>query len=620
MRLVRIAYFGCLAIVLSCVFTFGGEPPQMLIQDAGVEDSQSASGRRTSFAIMRLPNNRFAFYDQSNPSISPLTLPNRSGRMFSLLPSLPPEAASPSIIESGILANTQIILTPHHEILNVFVKSEAIEKERVASVGLPRFLNVWVRTAAGSNVNEPRMIWQGYNGSQMEYEQLPSGRIIVPFGSFQPHAKAVPPLGRHKIVVQYSDDQGKTWSESISKLVSPCYENFNGSNEGACEPAIERLKDGRIWMLFRTQAGFLYESFSSDEGTTWSTARASRFSTSTGPPNIMRYHDGSLIVCWNNCEMPPRADGIGVYGGRDALHIAASDDDGKSWRGFREIYLDHRRNDNPAATGDRGTAYPLAAYTSDNRIVVLAGQGSGGRNPILIDPIWIFENTAKTNFSDGLDECSVYKHHGPAKAWWRARAVGCELVQNPTELNKKCLKLRKPDELPPDGAVWNFPNAWSGSLSTRIYLKPECQGGSISLNDRMFDPSNDDGERLAVFQLVWGEDHQLGKLQLESDRWYDVRIQWDLTRDHADLFIDDQLVATLPLLNRTLNGVSYLRFRSLAKTTDLDGFLVDDAHVTVHNAYAPPVQPIDQSEHEKRYVEKVVPYWKPKAPTSRSTP
>lgn len=612
MRLVRIAYFGCLAIGLSCVFCFGVEPPQMLIQDAGIEDSQSASGRRTSFAIMRLPNNRFAFYDQNNPSTSPLTLPNRSGQMFSLLPALPPEAANPSILESGILANTQVVLNSQHEILSVFVKSEAIDKERVAIVGLPRFLNVWGRTAAGSNVNEPRMIWRGYNGSQMEYEQLPSGRIIVPFGSFQPHAKAVPPLGRHKVVVQYSDDQGKTWSESPSKLVSPCYENFNGSNEGACEPAIERLTDGRIWMLFRTQAGFLYESFSSDEGTTWSTARASRFSTSTGPPNIMRYHDGSLIVCWNNCEMPPRAEGIGVYGGRDALHIAASDDDGKSWRGFREIYLDHRRNDNPAKTGDRGTAYPLAAYTSDNQIVVLAGQGSGGRNPILIDPNWIFENTAKTNFSDGLDECSVYKHHGPAKAWWRARAVGCELVHNPTEPNKKCLKLRKPDELPPDGAVWNFPNAWSGSLSTRLYLTPDCRGGSISLNDRMFDPSNDDGERLAVYQLAWGADRQLGKLRLESDRWYDVRIQWDLAQDHADLFIDDDLVETLPLLNRTLNGVSYLRFRSMAKTIDLDGFLVDDAQVTIHNAYAPLVQPIDLSEHEKRYVDKVVPFWKAK--------
>ena len=94
--------------------------------------------------------------------------------------------------------------------------------------------------------------------------------------------------------------------------------------------------------------------------------------------------------------MPPRSDGVGVYGGRDALHIAVSDDEGETWRGFREIYLDHRRNDNPAKTGDRGTAYPLGAYTSDGRILVLAGQGKGGRNLILIDPDWIVETEART--------------------------------------------------------------------------------------------------------------------------------------------------------------------------------------------------------------------------------
>ena len=100
-------------------------------------------------------------------------------------------------------------------------------------------------------------------------------------------------------------------------------------------------------------------------------AAASRFNTSTGPPNILRHSNGWLVVSWNNCEMPPRHEGQGVYGGRDALHIAVSDDEGQTWRGFREIYLDHRRNENPASSGDRGTAYPLGAFTADGKIVDL---------------------------------------------------------------------------------------------------------------------------------------------------------------------------------------------------------------------------------------------------------
>ncbi len=38
--------------------------------------------------------------------------------------------------------------------------------------------------------------WRGYNGSQMEYQRLKSGRLLVPHGSMIPHAKAVPPTGR----------------------------------------------------------------------------------------------------------------------------------------------------------------------------------------------------------------------------------------------------------------------------------------------------------------------------------------------------------------------------------------------------------------------------------------
>ncbi len=595
---------------LGSVGGLAAEPPRMLFQDGGVADAQSPSGRRTTFSIMRLPNNRFAFYDRNKPSEQPIAIPDRFGNLHTLRPALPNVAIGSEIAKSGILGNTQVLLTPEDRVISIFVKSEKIDKDKISSVGLPQYLNVWTRDGNASKVNEPRLIWRGYNGSQMEYEQLPNGRILVPFGSFQPHMKAVPPFGRHKIVVMYSDDQGQTWTESESKLVSPCYENFNGANEGACEPAIERLNDGRLWMLFRTQAGFLYESYSSDDGKTWATATASRFSTSTGPPNIMRHKDGSLIVCWNNCEMPPRVESVGVYGGRDALHIALSRDEGMTWQGFREIYLDHRRNENPAKSGDRGTAYPLAAFTDEGKIVVLAGQGVGGRNPILIDPKWICELNATTDFNSGLDDCSVYKHHGPAKSWWRARAIGCQLVENPEDTSKKCLWLRKPDDLPADGAVWNFPNGWSGTLTTRIRLGKDCQGGSIALNDRMFDPSNDAGERLATYRMDFTPNARLGTLPLETDRWYDVRIDWNLSHSDAKLFVDNQLVDNLPLLNVTLNGLSYVRLRSSATSIDATGFLVDDLRVRIEESHAPSVSAMQLREQENRYVENVVRLWK----------
>jgi hypothetical protein len=600
----------CLLCFATPGSTVATDPPTMLFQSGEMKDPEAASGARTAFAIMRLPDGGFAFYDRYSPRKGPLTLPDADGMSHVLLPHLPKKVTDSSVIlDSGVLDNTQVILGKDGEVRSVTVRSETLDRETAAKVGLPRYLNVWIQRANAQRAIEPLLTWRGYNGSQMEYQQLSNGRLLVPHGSFQPHGRTVPPHGRHKTVVEFSDDGGATWSLSASELTSPCYPGFNGSNEGACEPAFEELRDGRVWMLMRTQAGFLYESFSTDNGTTWTPARASRFNTSTGPPNIMRHRDGRLVVCWNNCEMPPRHNGDGVYGGRDALHIAISDDDGRTWRGFREIYLDHRRNENPAGSGDRGTAYPLAAFTSDGSIVVLAGQGTGGRNPILISPDWITATEAECDFSDGLRQWSAYKHYGPAKRWWRARVVGCELIPHPSEPARHCLHIRKPDNLPADGAVWNFPNGWKGSLTARILIRRGFHGAMISLLDRFFDPANDLGEEFAVFKAPVTAEGQIGSMTLTPGEWADLRFDWDLSKQTCQLSVNEHLSATLPLSHKTLNGLSYLRLRSSARDIDPAGFLLDRVRVSISDPAAPACSSSDLAAHEQRYIHQMVPRW-----------
>ncbi|MEZ6127722.1 MAG: sialidase family protein [Planctomycetaceae bacterium] len=582
-------------------------PPVMLLQQSPA--SADASAVNVGYSIMRLPDGRFAFYDRHHPKSEPLVLADRTGTQHSLSPGLPQSVVDSKVImDSGVLSNQQVVLTTDSDVFGVRVQREELSADAAANVGLRCYLNVWMQRVGPKQPIDSKLIWRGYNGSQMEYQQLASGRLLVPFGSMQPHTDPAPPTGRHRTVIQYSDDGGTTWQESESQLVSPCYTNFNGLNEGACEPAVEQLRDGRLWMLMRTQAGFLYESTSSDNGTTWQAAQASRFSTSTGPPNIMRHRNGWLIVTWNNCEMPPRVNGDGVYGGRDALHIAASDDDGRTWFGFREIYLDHRRNDNPAKSGDRGTAYPLGAFTDDGRIVILAGQGSGGRNPILVNPEWIRQTSAHCDFSNGLQDLSVYKHHGPANRWWRGRTVGCELLPNPAVADSQCLHVRKPDELPADGATWNFPNAWSGELKTRVMLNTGGAGGKLCLNDRFFDPTNDYGEQFANVTLPLGADRILDTAVTQNE-WHEIVLKWDLSVAECSVLLDGVPIGTLPLQHPTLNGLSYLRFRSAATEIDAAGFLVDSVDVTITNPAAPPCSGPDKAAQERHYVQHVVPTW-----------
>ena len=587
------------------------EPPRMLfLEDAG-HDATAPSGTRSGYAILRREDGTFCFYNPYAPSAEPLSLPDANGVKHTLRPALPGFIAkSKVLIESGILNNAQTLLAADGTVRSITVKSERHSKEVAARIGLPLYLDVWYRQGNAADVSEPMRTWRGYNGSQMEYQRLASGRLLVPHGSYLPFGKAVPPTGRHETVIEYSDDGGANWQLSASKLTSPCYEGYNGSNEGACEPCFEELRDGSIWMLMRTQAGCLYESTSKDNGTTWSVAAPTRFRTSTGPANLLRHRDGRLVLTWNNCELPPKHEGVGVYGGRDALHMAISNDEGRTWQGFREIYLDHRRNDNPAASGDRGTAYPLAAFTEEGQIVVLAGQGKGGRNPILVDPDWITATSAESDFHDGLEQWTIYQHIGPAKRWWRARRIGCELIETPGEKDTRSLHVRHAasSEAPsePDTAVWNFPNGWRGELTARIRLPAGSQGAIFSLNDRFFDPSNTLGEDAAVFQA------RVTTESARSDTWHTLSLRWNLSSSQCEFRLDDKVIVTLPLHSRTLNGVNYVRIRSAASTPDPHGIIIRHVKVQITDPSAPAVTQDQVAAWQSEYVKTVVPRWQGK--------
>lgn len=605
-------FIPCATLALCLIGSLAGaaEPPRMLfLEDAG-HDATAPSGTRSGYAILRREDGSFCFYNPYAPSAEPLSLPDAKGVKHTLRPALPESLAkSKPLIDSGLLNNAQTLLAADGTVRSITVKSERHSKEDAARIGLPLYLDVWYRQGNATAVSEPLRTWRGYNGSQMEYQRLASGRLLVPHGSYLPFAKAVPPTGRHETVVEYSDDGGANWLLSASKLTSPCYEGYNGSNEGACEPCFEELRDGSIWMLMRTQAGCLYESISKDNGTTWSQAAPTRFRTSTGPANLLRHRDGRLVLIWNNCELPPKHEGVGVYGGRDALHMVISSDEGHTWQGFREIYLDHRRNDNPAASGDRGTAYPLAAFTEEGQIVVLAGQGKGGRNPILVDPDWITATSAESDFRDGLAQWTVYQHIGPAKRWWRARRIGCELIETPGEKDTRSLHVRhaptEPNEAPsePDTAVWNFPNGWRGELTARIRLPAGSQGAVFSLNDRFFDPSNTLGEDAAVFQArVTAENTQ-------PDVWHTLSLRWDLSSGQCEYRLEDKLIATLPLHSKTLNGVSYVRIRSAANTPDPHGIIIRHVKAQISDPNAPAVTPEQVLASQQEYVEAVVSRW-----------
>jgi len=576
------ALFGSVVSVMTAVESADSpRPPTVLLQ-------------HTPVGIVLLPDGSFAFYASKSPGRD-VVLPTPGGAKDEIEPTidlpLPPGRVGQLMLQDG-----------NGEFHQVFPKSRGGGRPAVT-----RFIDLWhrVTTGGGRKWGEAKMVWEGYTGALMEYLQLRSGRILVPFGKWIPNRPLAPPTGCHVTIAIYSDDGGKTWTQSRSGLTAPCYAGYNGNNYGACEPAVVELSDGRMYLLMRTQAGFLYESWSAD-GAEWAEAVPSRFHVSTGPPGLTKLPDGRIALFWNNCEMPPKVDGAGVYGGRDAIHAAISDDEGRTWRGFREVYRDLYRNETPPKRGDRGTAYPYGAFDKDGNILMVSGQGRGRRNFVKIDPDWLAATHHEDDFSQGLDAWHVFKPFGPAVRYWRDRTVGPQLVEHPTRPGAKAMHVRRPDERDPDGATWNFPLGWKGKLSLRLMLNTGSAGASIALGDRMFEPTDDNGERLAIFRLTIDSAGQLGcGGRLQSQTWHTAELHWDLEAGLCQVKVDGNPAGELKQAHPTGNGISYLRLRSTATQIDTVGFLVDRVRADIADPIAPPRTPGQNREAERHYIEQI---------------
>lgn len=466
--------------------------------------------------------------------------------------------------------------------VHVFPMVARVEDEDKRIVAVNYFIDIWhVRTRNGrTEWTEPKVIFKGYVGSLNGVTQLSTGRIVLPFAEWLGDRKTGAPVGANVITCVYSDDGGATWSKSPSQLSAPVYSDFNGSGYGACEPCIIELKDGRVYMLARTDAGRLYDSYS-DDGVVWDLLRPTDFFGTDAPTGLVRLDDGRIVMFWNGCEKPPRHNGDGVYGGRDALHAAISDDECRTWRGYREVYRDPTRNDTPPERGDRGTAYPYPYRAPDGKLMLMTGQGRAGAT-VVFDPDWLLETRQSETFAKGLDAWSVFKPFGPAKGWWRDRRQGPELVDAPDVPGAKMLHVRRPDSDDGDGAVWNFPMGSAGELTLRLMLREGFGGARISLMDRYFDPTDPAGDVKAVFSLPIAPDGHISlRESLEVGAWHTMTFRWDVVARTCAVAVDGEPKVFLQPTDRDVRGVNYLRVRSTADGTDAAGLYLAGAEVEV---------------------------------------
>ena len=223
-----------------------------------------------------------------------------------------------------------------------------------------------------------------YISDVLSITQISTGRVIYPFGFLSSEK------GRFKVSVLYSDDEARTWKRSPHVLEV----GGNGFESGASEPSVVELSDRRLWMLIRAQSGFLWESFSHDQGRTWEEARPSRLPSSNAPGTALRLSRGKVVVVWNNHVDSAYA--------RQSL-VIASTEDGRTFSGFREI--DHTNfSENPEEPVPHVT-YPFLAEAPDGDVLVSYNRGFWLRHNrakvARVSPSWIDVKHEVEDFRNG---------------------------------------------------------------------------------------------------------------------------------------------------------------------------------------------------------------------------
>ena len=412
--------------------------------------------------------------------------------------------------------------------------------------------------------------------------------------------------------VLLSDDDGKTWREVL--LSSPPAHKVEWPHQGVrwqnygCEPTVVELEDGRLWMLIRTSQDQHYEAFSDDAGETWTTPAPSRFYATITMPLLFRPSDGRLLVVWNNTTPLPELDhekqaGLkesertgrseDFFTNRDALHAAVSSDDGKTWRGFRELHLNDRRNDGDfRSTGGNAESLDKSIHQSqalelpEGKILLAFGQHDLCRRLIIFDPDWLLEDHREDDFAFGLGGWSVQQYLKSVAGNFRGisghcaynRRPGASLVPHPDGLPREVLQVaRHPDPRlveEKEGAVWNFPCWEQGSLKLRLRMPEGSQGTQICLVDRWFNPVDPVVAHFSQYVLRLDAAGRINEVPaLKPDTWADLEVRWN--KKGAHFRVGENAWQELPLIFPTRNGISYLHLQSAAAEADPHGVLIE---------------------------------------------
>jgi predicted neuraminidase len=184
-------------------------------------------------------------------------------------------------------------------------------------------------TNDGRTWSEPQRLPAGILGPiKNKPIQLPSGEVLCP--SSTEH-------DGWRVHFERTSDLGKTWTKT---------EPINdGKTIRAIQPSILLHRDGRLQALGRSGQGKLWQSWSKDEGRTWSAMELTALPSPNSGTDAVTLADGRQVLVYNPTTR-----------GRSPLTVAVSED-GKTWKAA--LVLEREPGE---------YSYPAVIQTADGRV------------------------------------------------------------------------------------------------------------------------------------------------------------------------------------------------------------------------------------------------------------
>ena len=417
----------------------------------------------------------------------------------------------------------------------------------------------------------------------------------------------------YRAAVALSDDDGRTWRRIQVPPARDVKRRLPGDLRprwfcDGCEPSIAELPDGTLRMAVRTSGPHHAFFTSRDGGETWEGGDDDpAFWATNTMPYFFRLSDGRLLFFWNNTAPLPTRDAAetpelgddelsgrweSVFTNRDALHAAISDDDGKTWRGFREIALCGIRNagdfrelgNAPGQELDKSVHQTQALELAGGKVLLAYGQSPVARRLAIFDPDWLLETRREDDFRKGLGNVSNHLYVRSLSGGWRGwaghcawnRMPGATLVRDPgTDAPPpgagrsvrevlQIARIRDPRLVSErQGVVWNFPATRRGAVTV------ECRivgaGLRLTLSDHWMNPCDETAAAQSPFSRA------IVRTDMPDGGWHTLSAEWDEETGTVELGVDGRHFVSESLATRPPFGLSYLHLQTLAEDADPEG-------------------------------------------------